>query len=131
MIAARQLQVEQQTWDKLKGNLGQYVAIYGGAPGQPQGDFYASADQALFTANGSAINSWVAPAGDNATERIIRIADNRLAAEELYLGILTRMPTEEEVQEVTAFLTQRTDRSKAAQDLVWGLLSSAEFRFNR
>ncbi len=131
VIAARQLQVEQQTWDKLKGNLGQYVAIYGGAPGQPQGDFYASADQALFTANGSAINSWVAPAGDNATERIIRIADNRLAAEELYLGILTRMPTEEEVQEVTAFLTQRTDRSKAAQELVWGLLSSAEFRFNR
>lgn len=130
-IAARQIQVEQRTWDKLKGNLGQYVAIYGGAPGQPQGDFYASADQALFTANGSAINSWVAPAGDNPAERIIRLEDNRLAAEELYLGILTRMPTEEEVQEVTAFLAQRTDRSKAAQELVWGLLSSAEFRFNR
>lgn len=130
-LAARQIQVEQQTWDKLKSNLGQYVAIYGGAPGQPQGDFYASADQALFTANGSAINSWVAPAGDNPSERIIRITDNRLAAEELYLGILTRMPTEDEVMEVTAFLTQRTDRSKAAQELVWGLLSSAEFRFNR
>ncbi|MGV2337264.1 MAG UNVERIFIED_CONTAM: hypothetical protein LVR18_25290 [Planctomycetaceae bacterium] len=47
--------------DKLKGNLGLYVSIYGGAPGQPQTDFYASPDQALFTANGGAINSWVAP----------------------------------------------------------------------
>jgi hypothetical protein len=54
-----------------------------------------------------------------------------VAAEELYLGILTRMPSEEEVAEVSAFLSQRPDRSKAAQELVWGLLSSAEFRFNR
>ncbi|MEN9554533.1 MAG: hypothetical protein RLZZ232_819 [Planctomycetota bacterium] len=130
-VMAREQLVEQRTWDKLKGNLGQYVAIYGGAPGQPQGDFYASADQALFTANGSAINSWVAPAGDNPAERILKTADNRVAAEELYLGILTRMPSEDEIAEVSAFLSQRPDRNKAAQELVWGLLSSAEFRFNR
>ena len=104
--------------------------MYGGAPGQPQTDFYASPDQALFTANGSAINSWVAPAGGNAAERIIKATDPRVAAEELYLGVLTRMPTDDEVNEVTAFLAARPDRSRAAQELVWGLLSSAEFRFN-
>ena len=72
----------------------------------------------------------MAPAGGNATERIIKATDARTAAEELYLGILTRMPTEEEVGDVTAFLAARPDRSLAAQELVWGLLSSAEFRFN-
>ncbi len=128
---SRAIEVEQRVFNKLSGNIGSYVQIYGGAPGQPQNDFYASPDQALFTLNGGAINSWVAPAGDNAAERIMKATDPRLAAEELYLGILTRLPTESEVAEVTQFLNARTDKSRAAQELVWGLLSSAEFRFNR
>lgn len=130
-LAARAAEVEQLAFDKLKGNIGSYVQIYGGAPGQPQNDFYASPDQALFTANGGAINSWVVPASDNAAERIVKTADAKVAAEELYLGILTRMPTEQESAEVAAFLAARPDRAKAAQELVWGLISSAEFRFNR
>ena len=36
-------------------------------------------------ANGGSINSWVAPAGDNVTERIVKQEDPRVAAEELYL----------------------------------------------
>lgn len=130
-LKSREIEIEQRVFNKLSGNVGSYVQIYGGAPGQPQNEFYASPDQALFTSNGGAINSWVAPAGDNATERIIKATDPRLAAEELYLGILTRMPTEDEVKDVTQFLAARTDKNRAAQELVWGLLSSAEFRFNR
>jgi hypothetical protein len=40
------------------------------------------------------------------------------------------MPTPEEAADVAAFLAARPDRSKAAMELVWGLISSAEFRFN-
>ncbi|MFO0978382.1 MAG: DUF1549 domain-containing protein [Planctomycetaceae bacterium] len=130
VLAQREIELEQRTWDKLKGNIGNYVPLYGGAPGQPQSDFYASPDQALFTSNGGAINSWVGPSGGNATERIIKASDPKAAAEELYLGILTRMPTDEEVADVTSFLASRPDRNQAAKELVWGLLSSAEFRFN-
>lgn len=130
-LKSRAIEIEQRVFNKLAGNVISYVQIYGGAPGQPQNEFYASPDQALFTSNGGAINSWVASAGDNATERIIKATDPRVAAEELYLGILTRMPSEEEVTEVTQFLAARSDRNRAAQELVWGLLSSAEFRFNR
>lgn len=131
VLAARAAEVEQLAYDKLKGNIGSYVQIYGGAPGQPQNDFYASPDQALFTANGGAINGWVVPAGDNAAERVVKTTDAKVAAEELYLGILTRMPTAQESAEVAAFLAARPDRAKAAQELVWGLISSAEFRFNK
>ncbi len=131
VMRARAIEVEQKAYDKLKGNIGSFVQIYGGGPGQPQNDFYASPDQALFTANGGAINSWVAPAGGNVTERIMTAADPKLAAEELYLSMLTRMPTEEEVSEATAFLAARPDKPRAAQELVWGLISSAEFRFNK
>jgi DNA repair exonuclease SbcCD ATPase subunit len=130
-VAARTLELEQRVYDKLKGNIGTFVAYYAAAAGQPQGDFFATADQALFAANGGSINSWVVPAGDNVTDRIIKQSDARIAAEELYLGILTRMPTEAEIGEVATYLSGRAaDQPAAAQELVWGLLNSAEFRFN-
>jgi hypothetical protein len=128
---AREVEIEQRTFDKLKGNLDTFVAYYGAAAGQPQGDFFSTADQALFAANGGSINSWVTPASDNVTERIVKESDARKAAEELYLAMLTRMPTDEEAAEVGAYLNQRgAERGAAAQELVWGLLNSAEFRFN-
>ena len=68
-VAARNIELEQRTYDKLKGNIGTFVAFYAAAAGQPQGDFFSTADQALFAANGGSINSWVAPAGDNVTDR--------------------------------------------------------------
>ncbi|MEZ6032258.1 MAG: hypothetical protein R3C17_04135 [Planctomycetaceae bacterium] len=41
------------------------------------------------------------------------------------------MPTEDEVKDVTNYLASRvTDRNVAAQELVWAVLNSAEFRFN-
>lgn len=130
-LAARDVELEQKTFDKLKGNVGAFVSLYGAAAGQPQGDFFSTADQALFAGNGGSINSWVAPAGDNVTDRIIKQTDPRAAADELYLTVLTRSPTEEETTEVVNYLTSRAaDKAAAAQELVWGLINSAEFRFN-
>jgi hypothetical protein len=130
-VAARQVDIEQRTYDKLKGNVPTFVAFYGAAAGQPQGDFFATADQALFAANGGSINSWVAPAGDNVSERIVKQTELRAAAEELYLALLTRLPNEEEISQVLGYLTNRAaDKNVAAQELVWSLLNSAEFRFN-
>jgi hypothetical protein len=130
-LAARDVELEQRTFDKLKDNIGTFVSLYGAAAGQPQGDFFSTADQALFAANGGSINSWVVPAADNVTDRIIKKEDPRAAAEELYLAVLARQPTEEETAQVVTYLTSRgAERPAAAQELVWGLLNSAEFRFN-
>jgi hypothetical protein len=129
--AARDAELEQRTYDKLKANIGTFVAFYGAAAGQPQGDFFATADQALFAANGGSINSWVAPAGDNVTERVVKQADPSLAADELYLSVFTRTPTDGERADVVNYLKDRAkDKAAAAQELVWALLNSAEFRFN-
>ena len=131
VLAARRIELEQKTCDKLKSNVATFVTFYGAAAGQPQGDFFSTADQALFTANAGSINGWVAPASDNVTERMIKQTDLRVAAEEMYLAILTRMPTEDEVMEVTTYLNSRAaDKNVAAQELVWAVLNSAEFRFN-
>ncbi len=131
LLVVRDVDLEQRTYDKLKPNIGTFVAFYGAAAGQPQGDFFSTADQALFAANGGSINSWVAPAADNVTERIIKKDDPRAAAQELYLGVLTRPPNEDETNEVVTYLSHRLpDKNAAAQELVWALLNSAEFRFN-
>jgi hypothetical protein len=130
-VAARNVELEQRTYDKLKGNIGTFVSFYGAAAGQPQGDFFATADQALFAANAAAINSWVAPAGGNVSEGIAKQEDAGKAAEELYLTVMTRMPTDSERADVVNYLKDRAkDKPVAAQELVWALLNSAEFRFN-
>jgi predicted nucleic acid-binding Zn-ribbon protein len=130
-LAARARDIEQKTFDKLKGNVGAFVAIYAAGAGQPQGDFFATADQALFAANGGSILSWVAPATGNVTEKIVNEVDPRKAAEDLYLTVLSRMPSEEEVADVTGYLASRaSEKAAAAQELAWGLVASAEFRFN-
>lgn len=130
-LAARDVELEQRTYDKLKGNIATFVAYYGAAAGQPQGDFFATADQALFAANGGSINAWVAPAAGNVTDRIAKQADARAAAEDLYLAVLTRLPSDEEAADVAKYLADHgVDKNAAAQELVWGLLNSAEFRFN-
>jgi hypothetical protein len=54
-----------------------------------------------------------------------------VAAEELYLTVLTRMPDEAESAQVATHLANRKDnKPAAAQELVWALINSAEFRFN-
>jgi hypothetical protein len=130
-LEARNIELEQRTYDKLKANIATFVGFYGAAAGQPQGDFFATADQALFAANGGAINSWIAPSSNNVTERIAKQADGRVAADDLYLSVFTRMPTDEERSDIEKYLKDREkDKPAAAQELVWALLNSAEFRFN-
>jgi hypothetical protein len=130
-IAARELELQQRVYDKLKANVAVFAGMYAPAAGQPQSDFFATANQALFVANAGSINSWVAPAGGNVTERVIQQPDPKAAAEDLYLSVLGRMPDESEIADVTQYLASRPEEKAACvQELVWGLLTSAEFRFN-
>lgn len=130
-LAARNLQIEQAVYDKLAPNVGTFVAFYGAGAGQPQHDFFATVDQALFLANGGAVKSWLAPGGENLTGRLVKLTDNAALSEELYVSVLSRKPTPEEVAEVNTYLAARPmDRPVAIQELAWSLISSAEYRFN-
>jgi hypothetical protein len=130
-LAARELELRQRVYDKLKGNVGTFVTLYAPAAGQPQASFFASANQALFAANGGSITSWAAPAAANVTERVVQQPDPKAAAEDLYLTVLNRFPNEAEVADVTQYLASRSqDKAAGVQELVWGLLTSVEFRFN-
>ncbi len=127
-LGGRERQVEEHIFEKLlRANAGPFVAMFGGGAGQPQDVFYATADQALFYGNGGTIHNWagVLAAPLNAQQ------DPKLLAEDMYLHVLNRRPTDDEVTLVTTYLQSRAAaRVPAIQEMVWGLLSSAEFRFN-
>jgi DNA repair exonuclease SbcCD ATPase subunit len=127
---ARAAFVEQKVYDNLQGSLATFVNLFGGAPGQPQQVFQATADQALFFANSGELRSWLAPGGGNLTERLVALTDDQAFAEELYLAVFTRAPSAEEIEMVRTYLAGRQqDRAAAVQEIVWALVTSSEFRF--
>jgi len=129
--AAKARAIEQAVYDKLNGNVGPFVSLFAAAPGQPQQDFSATVDQALFFANGGQVRSWLAPGGGNLTERLLKLDAPKALADELFMTVFTRHPTDEEVADVSQYLAARTkDRPAAIQEIVWSLLCSTEFRFN-
>jgi len=126
-LANRQFLVAQKVREMLTGVVSTFVTFYGAAAGQTQDQFFATADQALFVANGGTIRGWL-PVLAN---RLAATDDPAKIADELYVCVLSRRPTEAEVASVGQYLAGRSnDKPAALQELVWALLASAEFRFN-
>ena len=92
-------------------------------------------DAKPFTAscewNPEKIRGWLNPSGGNLVDRLLKTEESGALANELYLAVFTRYPSEPEVARVTQYLADRGDqRTEAVQEMVWALLASAEFRFN-
>ncbi len=83
--------------------------------------------KALHLINGPTIN---AKLRDGAA-RALQGRSSRQAVEELYLRAFTRPPEPAELAEWSAWLDQSPDRNAALEDLLWTLLNSREFAFNR
>ncbi len=129
-LDAREKEIDKQTEAKLAAIVGRFVKLYGAAAGQPQDDFFATVEQALFMGNGGELRSWLTPTGGNLTDRLLQTDDTKRLAEDLYLSILTRFPTDAESEEVAKYLSlPETDKRNAVQEMAWALLTSTEFRF--
>lgn len=129
--ALEQQRLEELVDKKLAGNIGQFVSLFAQQPGQPPA-FQASVHQALFLSNGGLLAGWLNPAGGNLTERLTKMDDAAAVADELYLSTLTRRPTADETAAVAEYWKNNgEDRAAAAREIVWSLVTSAEFRFNR
>ena len=133
-LALGDMASEQTLYDKLVGYEQRFVQLFGGEPGKPPVSFEATADQTLFLANDPAITQMVRHKAANTVDRLLKLpADNIPAiAEELFLSTLTRLPTAEDQADVQAFLAGAPAEARPAllYELVWGTVSSAEFRFN-
>ncbi len=129
-LRAREQAIEAAVYEKLNSNVKKFVDLFGHAGGQPQTDFFATVDQALFLANAGTLQSWLNPAAGNLTDRLGKIEDPAALAEELYMSVLTRRPSSAEITDVRDYLAERPQEKPAAvMEMAWGLMSSAEFRF--
>jgi hypothetical protein len=64
------------------------------------------------------------------TDRLQKLDSPTELAEELYVAVLSRPPTDDETTNVENYLQSISDRPTAIREMTWALLSSAEFRFN-
>ncbi len=130
-VAQRQQEAEAAAMKSLDAVVGRFVRLFAAQPGQPQDDFFATVDQALYAANGGEVLSWLNPSSGNLADRLIRTETPEAFAEEAYLAILTRRPEPEEIRDVAAYLADEPNKDRATRDITWALLTSVEFRFQQ
>jgi hypothetical protein len=99
---------------------------------QPGENFQIGVSEALLFSNNDQIGKdLLADAGDRLVGRLKQIKDRTELIDLAVRSVLSRSPSDEEVKLFAAYLGQREDRPvEACRQLVWALLTSAEFRFN-
>jgi hypothetical protein len=84
-----------------------------------------------FLKSGPLLTEWLQPSENSLVNRLQKMEDASSIAEELYLSVLTRMPTKSETKSISEFLKGLGDDQIAGlQGLVRSMLCSVEYRFN-
>jgi hypothetical protein len=116
---------------KAVPHIAVFVRTFGSPSGQPEDKgFDVTIDQTLFLNNGALVRGWLTQQPGNLIDRLLPMQDAKPAADELYLSVLTRLPTDDERKEVADYLKTHKDRPAAFAELAWALMTSVEFRFN-
>ncbi len=109
------------------------IAAFSGLPGQPEAGFQPVVDQALYLRNSTKLLPILQDDPGTLLAWLQQLTDDLSVADELYLSVLSRQPTEDEVADVRQLLEAAkapVERRSALQALLWGLLMSSEFRLN-
>ncbi len=90
----------------------------------------ANLRQALFLSNNRTVDSFLQSSVTNALAGLATL-DDRAKVNALFLRAFTREPDRDEMKRALEFLSARShEPSNAARQLLWALVSSAEFRVN-
>jgi hypothetical protein len=90
-----------------------------------------SLPQALNLVNGKTISDAVADPSGRISKALIGGATDRALIEELYLSTLSRVPTPNELDRGITYIRTGDSRASRAQDLMWALVNSKAFLYNR
>lgn len=122
--------IEYSLHTKVEQSLYDFIVNVHDYRGQPDGNYQATAREALFLSHSQKIQEWIQFGAQKLLERVGTHDKDDSIAQELYLTILSRHPNEEETAIVTGYLKKRSeDQQSAIRDLAWALLNCAEFRF--
>jgi hypothetical protein len=98
---------------------------------RPGDDYQIGAAEALLMSNGDRIKDLLADGGDRLVGRMAKLGDRRARVDLAVQAVLSRPPDEEERTLLSDFLAGHDrDAIEGCRELVWALLTDAEFRFN-
>ena len=98
---------------------------------QPTDNFQVGVAESMLFANNEALQKSLLEGAGNLTERMKQEPDLTKRADLAVRTVLSRPGRQDELQVLVGYLQRRQDRPDAAnQQIVWALLTSAEFRFN-
>jgi Protein of unknown function (DUF1553). len=90
-----------------------------------------SLPHALNLINGKTISDAIADPKGRVAQAIMSGAGDRALIEEIYLSTLSRVPTPTELDRGITYLRSDEGRAARAQDLLWALVNSKAFLYNR
>jgi hypothetical protein len=91
-------------------------------------DYNATFQQAQFLSNSPALAGILKPASDNTVGRIAALPDAKERVREAFLAVDGRVPDTEEATQAEALLNERPAQAEeGVRDLLWALMTSAEF----
>jgi len=90
-----------------------------------------SLGQALNLVNGPTISDALVDPDGRLARLLKKGPDDATIAEEVYLAALSRFPTAEEKARAVEYLSRPGSKLEGAQDLLWALINSPAFLFNR
>ncbi len=90
-----------------------------------------SLGQALNLVNGPTISDALVDPDGRIARLLKKGPDDPTIADEMYLAALSRFPTPDEKTRAIAYLARGESKLEGAQDLLWALINSPAFLFNR
>jgi hypothetical protein len=117
-----------------RGDAGRaaFALLFNYDPSTPQADLTGTIPQALFMMNAPATNAAINGRRGTVLARILRESDDDDAAlEEIYLRVLSREPSDAEIEICRQHLADVGNRAEAFEDIMWSLMNSSEFLTKR
>jgi len=116
----------------LRSPRGQFDQLFGFDPSTTQDEIIGTVPQALFLMNSPAVNRLVESRDGSKLKQILDENKNDAdAANELYLLVLGRTATPNEIKTCVDYVQEGRKRAEAFEDLFWSLLNSSEFLSQR
>jgi len=123
--------VEGAKVDLLTDTRAKFTQAFANAAREPEEEFTPSLRGTLFLLNSALVQNSFTPRFGNLVERLSKMTDDDKTVDELYLSILTRLPSQQEKDLALKHLKKRADqRTVALGQFAWALLASIEFSVN-
>lgn len=124
--------IKPEEFEKRIQSLEQAGSGFAANLAQPTDDFQIGVSEALLFSNNDKIHrDFIVDSKDNLLGAVKEMTNRTEACEQIVQSVFCRKPAPDEVKALTDYLDRRTDRlPDAYRQMLWALITSAEFRFN-